>query len=262
MLVIAFSLAGLSNSPEIGLVRANPPPQQDWVPAGASTDTEVFHTYIDQNSEFAGLQTAHEIDLDEAPLNPGQVSTLTPDANFYVSDPPVSLTAGAFEIEFNMANNFWGCQMNLGNNDCGREIRQGIAHLTDKNVFIQYQKDITGLSIPLDNPVLPTLGLPEPNPCAWDATHLQSGSNCVVGEGNTNGGVAYHLATSNNPSLKFPWMPAIGSPDFCAAADHFIAAGVATTSDTGTCLLNKFPSSITGTPPVQFFVRTDNDALM
>ncbi len=259
VLVIAFSLVGLSNSSEIGFVRANTPPLQAWVPAGASTDIEVFHTYIDQNTEFAGLG-AHEIDLDEAPLSPSQVSTLTPDANFYVSSPPVS--PSAFEIEFNLANNFWGCNMNFGNSDCGREIRQGIAHLIDKNIFTSKQTDISGLSIPLDNPVLPTLGLPEANPCAWDATHLQSGSNCVVGEGITSGGVAYHLATSNNPSLQFPWMPAIGSPDFCAAADHFIAAGVATTSDTGTCLLNKFPSSIIGTPTVQFYVRTDNSALM
>ncbi len=257
MLVTLFSLIVLTNTRDSGLTWANLAPEEQWYPAGPSTDTAVFKRYVDPNAEMTGL-SAFEIDLADAQLSPGHVSTFNPDPNFYVSSPK---SPNAYEIEFNLANHFWGCNFDYGNAPCGREIRQGISHLIDKVKFTAIQADIAGLSLPLDNPVLPTLGLPEPNPCAWDVTHPQFGSNCVVGEGGTTGGVAYHLFAATGAGTPFPWQPSLGSPDFCAAADHFIAANVATAKNLDCTLTGHTVPAVTSNP-VTLIARSDNHPLL
>ncbi len=271
---ITFSLAVLQGPltsqqvlPIVPLGHASLAPVERWYPAGPAMDTLVYKIYVDENAEFTGLQNG-EIDLSDWPLTPALISTLNLDPNFFVTA-PISDT-GYFELQFHLGANFWGCQMNFGNSACGRDIRQAFAHSLDKTVFTSTQAAIAGVSVPIDNPVPPAVDLVFPNPCSWDATHVQTGSNCVVGEGGTTGGVAYHLAqaVSCNTGGSCPsvpsrlWTPGLGTPDFCAAADHFIAAGLATGKvggpGTGTCVLTGLSSAVAANP-VNIFARSDNN---
>jgi ABC-type transport system substrate-binding protein len=222
-------------------------------------DTLVYKIYADENAELNGLQTG-EIDLTDYPLTPSLITTLTPDPNFYVTA-PFSET-GYFELEFHLANTFWNCNMNLGNSVCGREIRQAFAHALDKNVFTSTQAGIAGVSVPIDNPVPPSVDLTLPNPCAWDSTHVQSGVNCVVGINGMTGGVAYHLNTASQDGgsgVPFAWTPQIGSPDFCAAADHLVAAGIATAKNSDCTLTGHLVSAVSSNP-ISIFIANDNNA--
>jgi len=157
------------------------------------------------------------------------------------------------EIQFLLANNFWGVDFQFGNNPNGIQIRQGIAHLVDKSSFVKNDPNVAPGGVAVDNPVpLNNGGLLAPNPCLWDTTFGESGVNCVVG---APGGTAYHLATATG--VNFVWQPALGSLDFCAAAQHFINAGLATGKDSTTCVLTGISSTVT-THTVNIFVRNDS----
>src|SRR5712692_475132 len=197
------------------------------------------------------------VDIPDVPIPPAAVTQICSNPSFLCTAPvPFS---GYFELEFHLDQNFWGCQMNFGNSACGVSIRQGIAHGLDKNVFVNVELGGTGVAI--DNPVPSSVNLVPPDPCAWDSTHVHSGSNCVVA---APGGTAYRLATAatgsgctNTPS--FAYTPGCGTPDFCAAADHFIAAGLATGKNSLTCVLTGIQAIVTSFP-IQFFVRSDDIA--
>src|SRR5438132_1525559 len=72
-------------------------------------------------------------------------------------------------------------------------------------------------------------GLPAADPCRWDTKYAESSTtNCVVG---APVGSAYNCSFSaacptGTPTgtTSFAWQAPIGSPDFCAAAQHFITA--------------------------------------
>ncbi len=278
---VAFSLAALPGPltslagfvPTVPVAHANGAPVEPWYPAGPSMDTLVYKIYVDENAEFTGLQ-AGEIDLSDWPLTPSLISTLTPNVNFFVTA-PISDT-GYFELQFHLGSSPWGCVQDFGNSACGRDIRQAYAHALDKVKFTSLQAAIAGVSVPIDNAVPPVVDLVLPNPCGWDATHVQTGANCVVGEGGTTGGVSYHLAPavtcgvsapgtcSSSPTR--PWTPGFGTPDFCAAADHLIAAGlaagkvgsVAPTTVTDSCKLTGVSAAVTANL-MNIFVRSDNN---
>ncbi len=245
---------------------------EPWYPAGPAMDTLVYMMYVDENAELTGLVNG-EIDLTDWALTPTLFSSMTTNPNFYVTS-PIS-DNGYFELQFNLAANFWGCQLNFGNSACGREIRQGIAHSLDKVKFTSLQAAIAGISVPIDNPVPPSVDLTLPNPCSWDAAHVQTGSNCVVGEGGATGGVAYHLAPAVACGVAAPgtctstptrlWTPGYGTLDFCAAADHFIAAGLASgkvgsagSTTTDSCKLTGISPAVTAFP-VNVFIMSDSN---
>jgi hypothetical protein len=103
--------------------------------------------------------------------------------------------------------------------------------------------------VPLDNG-----GLLSPNPCAWDSSFNETGSNCAVGR---LGGTSYHLAAATG--VNYRWQPALGSLDFCAAAQHFVNAGLASGRDSTTCVLTGISPTVT-THTVNIFVRSDSPA--
>ncbi len=224
-------------------------------------NTEQVTIFTDETAEFNQIQIPNCatipscIDLTDWALSASLLSSLTSNPNFYVTS-PVSATA-YFEIQFMLANNFWGVSMNFGNNPNGTEIRQGIAHLVDKVSFTNNEPNIAGASSPIDNPVpLNNGGLPSANPCQWDLAYPKSGTNCTVGAA---GGTAYHLATSTfNNGFAFN-QPGMGSPDFCAAAQHFINAGLAAGRDSTTCVLTGISAAVTS-HTVNIFVRSDDPA--
>ena len=223
-------------------------------------DTLQTPIFIDQTSELVCLQQSPPcVDLTDTTLPLSSIQPLLANPSFSVTS-AVSLHR-YYDVQFLLANNFWGCNFNFGNNvtgsfpDCGSQIRQGIAHLIDKNSFVSNEPNIAGLATALDNPLPPNNGgLPSPNPCAWDSAFSESGTNCAVG---SPGGTAYHLAPA--AGVNFPWQPALGSLDFCAAAQHFINAGLATGKDATTCVLTGIASGVTA-HTVNFFIRNDDSA--
>ncbi len=264
---VALSLASLPGplsltgvTPTIHLAHANIATAQKWVPAGPSENTLTYPIFTDEGTEFTALQTSPSpIDFTDWPLDQATATSLSSNPGFLVTN-PISDT-GYFELQFNLANNYWGCVMNFGNAACGRDIRQAFAHGLDKIQFVS--AELQGNAQAIDNPVPPSVDLNTPNPCAWDATHTQTGAGCQV---NGAGGTAYHLQSSTVAGVACPGTPSIGSftytpqcgtPDFCAAADHLIAAGVATGKTAGTCVLTGVSANVAANP-VQIFVRSDN----
>src|SRR6267143_4369496 len=212
MISLPGSLSAGSYLPQIRNAFANLPPNSPWYPSGPSMDRLVYHVYTDSTAEQIDLLNGH-IDIPDAPISPSQTSVICPSSSFNCTG-QISFT-GYFELQFHLAQNFWGCQMNFGNSQCGVQIRQGIAHGLDKNVFVSNEPSLAGIAVAIDNPVPPSVNLVSPNSCGWDSGHIQSGLNCVVG---SPGGTAYHLAAAapgsgctNTPSFVFIagcWTPA------------------------------------------------------
>jgi hypothetical protein len=218
-------------------------------------NSEVATIFTDEVTEYTNLQSATpSIDFPDSPLFPSTIQSFINSQNFLVTG-PVGQT-GYYEIQYLLVNNFWGCYFNFGNAACGVQIRQGIAHMIDKASFASTDPNIAGISVPIDNPVPTTSagGLPSPDPCGYDASFPQTGSQCVVGG---SGGTSYHLASAGGAD-GFPWLAAPGSPDLNAAAQHFVNAGVATGFNPATSVLTGI-SSAASTNPVNFFIRNDDN---
>ncbi len=217
-------------------------------------DTELVLIFTDQVAEFTDLQSATpHIDLTDEPVFPSICPI--PDLcgnNFFITS-SVSLHR-YYDIQFMLVNNFWGCQFNFGNSTCGVQVRQGIAHMIDRAKFAASEQSLAGLATALDNPLPPNNGgLLPPNPCAWDASFPQSGSNCIVG---SSGGTAYHLANATGADGHV-WLSAPGSRDLNAAAQHFVNAGIALGFNSTTSVLTGI-NAAAGAHPVNFFIRNDD----
>lgn len=211
--------------------------------------------FTDETAEFSNIQSANSsIDLTDSPLPSSLLNKFTSNSSFLITAAQGSV--GYSEVEFNLANNFWGCNFNFGNSACGIQIRQGISHMIDKNSFVSNEAAIAGHAAAIDNPVPTTSGggLLSPNPCGYDASFLQTGSNCVVG--NFGSAVAYHLTAAAGAN-GVPWLPAPGSPDLNAAAQHFVNAGLASGFNSTTSMLIGVTASASSSPP-NFFIRNDD----
>jgi hypothetical protein len=213
-------------------------------------DTLTCPVFTDSNAEYTALKSnPSPIDFTDWPIPPGVILG----SAFQVTN-PIS-DAGYFELEFHLGQNFWGCQLNFGNAACGVQIRQAFAHGMDKSTFVT--NELSGAGLPIDNPVPPSVTLNSPNPCSWDAQFPETGSNCVV---DPLGGTAYHLATATSGNCvstpTFAYTPGCGTPDFCAAADHMIAAGLATGKSPTTCVLTGISSAVTANP-INIFIRSE-----
>jgi len=267
---VAFSLASLTGPmssnfhlPAIQPARALPAHcditlgtscSEYWVPAGAAEDTLVATIFTDEQSEFTNIQSASpSIDLTDWPLTPDLTGPFTTSSNFRITS--TISAAGNFELEFMLDNNFWGVNFNFGNDPNGVQIRQGIAHVLDNAKFAANEPSLSGQAVALDtpNPSDNVGSLPTANPCAWDASFLQSGSNCIVG---APGGTAYHLGPAAGAN-GITWLQAPGSADLNAAAQHFVNAGVATGFNPATSILTGI-SAAAGQHTVNFFIRNDN----
>src|SRR2546425_7553009 len=245
----AFSLVSLpgvlsSNFflPSIPVVRA----QQEttlgsWYPAGAQMETLTISTFTGPGPEFNSIvcppACPPNVDFISSPLTASEIASTCPGSVTIICTAPVA-DKGYFEIEFNLAGVFWGIPLTYGNSSAGVQLRQGIAHLINKSSFVTNNSACVGggVCVANDDPLAPCSsssssscpngGLVNPNPCGWDSLFPESGStNCIVG---APGGTAYNCAFSAlcptgtvTGTSQFPWQPAIGSADFCAAAHHF-----------------------------------------
>jgi len=235
-----------------------------WLPAGPAEDTLVATIFTDEAAEFTDIQSATpHIDMTDWPLTPDLTGPFTTSSNFRITS---TISADVnFEIQFMLANNLWGVNLNYGNDPNGISIRQGVAHMIDTAKYAANEPSCSGQCIALDTPNPPdNVGsLPAANSCLWDSLFPQTGAQCIVGAA---GGSAYHLGPSaganGNPAMQRP-----GSLDLNAAAAHFVAAGVATGCDGGTGVascVSSTDSRLSGISAaaaahtVNFFIRNDN----
>src|SRR2546425_7243267 len=241
---IAFSLVSLPSVLSNNFILSNIPvarAQQEttygsWYPAGAQEQT----LSISQGDGATGTQVnwlmTNQVDSEDWPLAASQYSSICPGSTTFLCSAPVA-DKNYFEIEFNLAGVFWGIPMQYGSNSAGIQLRQGIAHLLNKAAFIADGSTYFScggiVCVPNDNPVppcsissCPNGGLVNPNPCGWDTLFPETSStNCIVG---APGGTAYNCSYSPvcpagtiTGTLQYPGQVPIGSPDFCAAAEHF-----------------------------------------
>ncbi len=234
-------------------------PNSPWYPAGAATNTEVVNIFASSSSELSALCSGL-IDLTDFPFPQTLPQNLCPNiGNIAISTPVSDHTF--FDIEFNLGNNFWGVPFQFGNNASGVQIRQGIAHLFDKTVYTSNDPDLAGRSITVDDQVLPGEGLPAANPCAWDPLFPETGTSCIVG---APGGLSYHIASASGLcgtetsklACQYPWMQGFGSRDFCAAAQHFVAAGLGTGEDAN-CVLTGINTAALTSHSVNLVAKSD-----
>src|SRR5216683_3634785 len=232
-----------------------------WIPAGASEDTLSAIIFTDEQAEFTNIQSATPaIDFTDWPLTPDLTGPFTTSSNFRITQ-TVS-EAGYFEIQFLLANNFWGCDFSFGNSPCGVQMRQGIAHMIDTAKFAANEPSISGQAVALDTPVpSDNVGvLPTANPCAWDTLFPETGRNCIVG---APGGTAYRLGNATGAN-GISWLQASGSTDLNAACAHFAAAfnavvGPGATCDASSVLHLTAAQQTTALAHVpNFFIRNDN----
>jgi hypothetical protein len=242
-------------------------------------DTALAHIYSDEVSEFNAIGApTPSIDTTDWPLTANLVDPTNPSS--FVNNPNLLVTSqitthGYVEIEFMLDNNYWGINMQFGNNPNGVQLRQGISHLINKNVFVNQQGDIKGLAFAIDSPVpaAPCVGacpqptFTNPNSCLWDGNYTETGSICTQ-TGGPPAGTAYNCGAvgvtvscptgTTTGTVNFAWQPQIGSADFCAAAAHFITAfrhaGIGNLQENANCVLqppagqSAFPTAITSNP--------------
>src|SRR5437016_12312648 len=247
---IVFSLVSLPSFvpnnfylPKISLVRA----QQEtavgsWYPAGAQEQTLSISQGDGASITQVNWLLTGQVDSEDWPLTASQQGSGAggvncPGNTAVLCSLPMP-DHGYFEIEFNLANILWGIPMSYGNSAAGIELRQGIAHLFNKQSFAANNAACLGVACVPDDQAIPVCtisvgctngGLYAANPCGWDTKYVESSStNCVVG---APGGTSYNCNFSTacptgtvTGTTTFPWQAQIGSPDFCAAAQHFITA--------------------------------------
>jgi hypothetical protein len=226
--------------------------------------TELGTVFSGGPSEYTALvASSPTIDATDWPCGPTTTCPTVSSGTGTLITAPVSAIE-YFEVQFHLANNYWGINMNFGNSIPGGYLRQGIAHMLDKTVFTTSEANLIGAGVPIDNPLSPSIGgnLPGANPCSWDQNYTQTGSNCVVG---APGGTAYHLATATGAD-GYAWLQAPGSPDLNAAAAHFAnafqsEAGCSGVTYSTTTSILSIPSGCATTLQAHvptFFVRSDD----
>ncbi len=267
---VAFSLVGLTgalssniNLPSIHVANA----QQEtsygsWYPAGAQERTLSISQGGGATSTCLNWLQLGQVDTCDVSV----AGIVNCSSTGLLCSAPVP-DPGYYEIQFNLAGVLWGIPMEYGNNVAGLELRQGFAHLFNKQSFTTNNSACLGAACVPDDQPLPVCttstvcangGLPAPNPCNWDTKYAEaSTTNCVVG---SPAGTSYNCSFSTtcptgtvSGTTTFPWQAAIGSPDFCAAAQHFIQAfndvGVAGVTTNANCELvppaGGWPSPVT-----------------
>ena len=263
-----------------------------WAPAGAMEDKILITTYSDEGSEFSALK-ANTLDLTDWTLSAADVPSSCPtgssailcDSRFYVTDKIAGY--GMFGVDFNEANTFFGINFGYAKDtspDSLRAInfRQGVAHLISRQDVVTSQFGSLGQA--MDNPLppgqsFPHSGLPSDptslgaagiGPYSFGGYSLQG--VCGAGTGATNTGwdsldaqfraagqicksaFKYGLDTVDSAGVV---TASAANPDFCDAADHWIAAGLATGRSTVDCHLTGIVSALL-TGAITFIVRRDD----
>ena len=195
----------------------------------------VLSYYAAPESEFADF-IAGKIDVTDWEQPKASFASYDLNPDFQLS--PIQGQFGDFGIYFNGLDTTWaawGCDWTLAGaytdslgathpfqtyqSACGINMRQAFAHLVDRPAFVR--DDLGGTSAALADPSPPAK---DPSAsslatqCSWDTMF----PTCIS---------AYNIRDDPGGFAQ------PGTPDFCAAADHMIAAGIATGKTAGTCVL-------------------------
>ncbi len=257
-----------SASGRLATVAANP----SWLPAGPSTSTYLASIFTTPSAELTSGLLANTIDFGDWPVVPADVASLQGSGQSYY----VTIPQGDHfyrEVEFNLANNFWGCNMSFGNSACGLLIRQAWAHLVDKGSFVTTGPCVNHC-VSLDNPIPQPIDPNTPISCGWDPYAASAASqningNCVVSANTGAGGIAYNCVAEGGTcpigtasgscfgSVCYrPWMRGDGTADFCAAANLLKQAIAPSATLNANCTFASLPAAVT-TNPINFYVRQD-----
>ncbi len=219
-IVLTLIIIPLATSPTRAVNDIYPTP---WAPYGpdSSGPTKLVMKYYDGDTAERNGFVAGEIDI----MDSGQAGTGIPVSQYaaYEANQDWLITPGQpsaiwHGVQFNYASSTWaawGCDFTFGNSACGVEIREAFAHLLDKVRTIT-DGPAQGSAVPISNdmpasklnPNGTTFGTPAAGQCAWDSIAAHQ-VGCIS---------AFNLSPDPGGT------PVAGSPDFCAAVDHLIAA--------------------------------------
>ncbi len=261
-------------------------PNNIWRPFGPMVQHLAFQYYASPNDEFNAFFSG-KLDLTDSPLPLARFGSVDLNPDFTLS--PVAGQFAVFGIFFNGASSTWanwGC--NWGNStgteytsQCGIEMRQAFAHLVNRGDFAHNNVASPSVSLADDSPSskIPA-GTPWAKQCSWDQSVMVNlATSCYSRYGvnaiGTSEPGAYTITGSGGPCTPTTpgsgpaqlyqacsagtGFPAVGSPDFCAAALHMINAGVAT-GMTSSCVLTGVNPGVFS-HPLRFVIRTVNPRL-
>ncbi len=220
-------------------------PGNQWAPYGPFADRLQFNFYSDETVEFNEFELGN-LDLTDWAVPKTSYAAYDGQADFVLS--PGQGEFGMFIIDFNNAASTWtnwGCNFDFGRAACATQIKQALSHLIDRPRWV-VDGPLGGAGEALADPSPPAKS-PDKSPLstqqAWDMLH----------PGALN---AYNLAPDAGG------FPLAGSQDFCAAADHMLAAGIGVTAVGGACLGNAayhlVPTAAMLASPVRMMVRSDD----
>lgn len=162
---------------------------------------------------------------------------------------------GMFGIDFNYASSTWrawGCDFQHGVSACGIEIREAFAHMIDRQSFVN-DGPLSGAGQALADPSPPAKD-PSATPLSaqvvWDTLTNQNVSG-IVHPADVS---AFHIAPSPGGFAQ------PGSPDFCAARSHLIAANIGLKDDNRDCIIDTTSPGLVNirNNPIRFMVRSDD----
>src|SRR2546422_2033860 len=200
----------------------------------------LMQFYGSGGTELSDFQTGG-LDLADVSVPSSQWSAFDSNPDFLQSPVQTQFEWSGIDLNQNSSTwASWGCNFSHGNSACGIDVRQGFAHLIDRATWVA-TGPLLGAGQAIVDPS-PFTKDPEgsdlPTQISWDTIPSQR----VIETS------AFHIATAPS-GFATP-----GSPDFCAAADHMIVAGLATAKSTSTCVLQGVSPSIPANP-IRFKIR-------
>ena len=246
--VIAIPLVAHTASANAGLGVNDP--NNTWTPYGphATINKILLKYYEDDSGEFTAFQNGGTDGLDYTDSGQSGTGPAASDWPTYDANPDWNMSAiqggsvyhglyfNGASSRFSGAGASW-CDWVWYNSVCGQHIRQGFQHLIDRNAFTSNFGGLTPIWD--DSPANKALTNGQPfqtqasSFCTWD---LITNTGCSAASG------------PYNEALDSSGFATPGSPDFCTAADHMIAAGLATGKAAGTCVLTGVKASVLANP--------------
>src|SRR2546421_13052447 len=164
---IAFSLVTLPSVlssnfvlPSIPVVRALQEPSGVWYPAGAQEQTLSISQGDGASITQVNWLLTNQVDAEDWPLTATQqgASTVNCSGNVNVQCSLPVPDHGYFELQFNLATILWGIPQGYGSSAAGVELRQGIAHLFNKQSFTANNAACLNITCVADDQAMPVCG--------------------------------------------------------------------------------------------------------